>query len=424
MISLYTKKVLANGLTLLMVPIETASSVTMSVFIKAGSRYEEKKFSGISHFLEHLHFKGSKKFPSAKKLSEIVDSIGGEFNANTGKEHTQYYIRAAYEHMDLVFNVLTDMVQNPLFNEKEINRERGVIIEEINMYKDNPQFSVDSLFEETLWPDSPLGRDIPGTSEVINSITRKDILNYREKFYTPSNTIIAVAGQFDMHKLEDLVEKYWSKLPNKKHGTYKPVEIHQKAPRVSIQSKTTEQAYMMLGFQGYAYRHKNNPALRLMSATLGGGMSSRLFLRIRERLGLAYYVSTSFNNYLDAGNFAVSAGLKIQNAEQALDIILEELRKVRDHGITKAELAKAKEYIKGKIALAMEDPHDKMEWYLGQEAFVGRIRTIKQTFEELEKVTLEQVAHVAKDILRNECMSLALVGPFENKTLFEKKLKL
>lgn len=407
-----------------MVPIETASSVTMSIFVKVGSRYEEKKLSGISHFLEHLHFKGSQKFPSAKKLSEIVDSIGGEFNANTGKEHTQYYIRAAYEHMDLVFNVLTDMLQHPLFAEKEINRERGVIIEEINMYKDNPQFSVDTLFEEMLWPNQPLGRDIPGTADVISAISRKDILQYREKFYTPGNMIIAVAGQFDTRKLEDLVAKYWTKLPGHKSATFKPAASNQKLPQIQIQTKTTEQAYMMLGFHGYSYRSRNNAALRILSAVLGGGMSSRLFLRIRERLGLAYYISTSFNNYLDAGNFAVSAGLKIQNVNQALQITLEELRKVRDHGISRAELAKAKDYIKGKIALAMEDPHDKLEWYLGQEAFNGKIKTIKQSFEELDRVTLQQVAKVGHDIIRNECMNLALVGPFEDKSIFEKKLKL
>jgi len=422
--SLYTKKVLPNGLTLLMVPIDTASSVTMSIFIKAGSRYEEKKFNGISHFLEHLHFKGSQKYPTAKKLSEIVDSIGGEFNANTGKEHTQYYIRAAYEHLDLVFEVLTDMLQHPLFAEKEINRERGVIIEEINMYKDNPQFSVDALFEETLWPDQALGRDIPGTPEVINAVTRNEILDYREKFYVPGNMIIAVAGNFDLAKLENLVEKHWSKIANKKFGTYKPAIIDQKQPRVSIQNKKTEQAYLMLGFQAYSYRNKRNPALRIMSAVLGGGMSSRLFLRIRERLGLAYYVNTSFNNYLDAGNFAVSAGLKIQNVNQALDVILEELLKVKKEGISKAELAKAKEYIKGKIALAMEDPHDKLEWYLGQEAFNGRIRTVKQTFEELDKVSLEDVAQVASDIIRPQTLNLALIGPFEDKSKFEKKLKI
>ena len=422
--SIYSKKILKNGLTLLTVPIETAASITMSIFVKAGSRYEEQRINGLSHFLEHLHFKGSKKYPSAKKLSETVDSIGGEFNANTGKEHTQYFIRSAYEHLPLVFNLLTDMLQNPLFDEKEMEREKGVIIEEINMYKDNPQIHVESLFEETLWPDTPLGRDIAGTAEVIRAVKRKDISDYREKFYQPGNTIIAISGNFDQRQLEDLVEQHWSHLPNKKFGTYKSVVTNQSAPRLSVQNKVTEQAHMIVGFSAYPYRHKGNYPLRILSSVLGGGMSSRMFLRIRERMGLAYYVSTSFNNYLDAGDFFVQTGLKVASAPQALEVILDELRKIRDEGITAKELKKAQEYIKGKIALAMEDPHDKLEWYLGQEAFTGRVRTIKQAFEELDKVTLAQVKKVAEDLIKNSNLNMAIIGPFADKKIFEKKLKL
>src|SRR3990167_5687710 len=207
---MYTKKVLQNGLTLLTVPIESAASVTMSVFMKVGSRYEEARIAGISHFLEHLHFKGCKRYPTAKQLSEVVDSIGGEFNANTGKEHTQYFIRAAYEHLPLIFEALTCMLQEPLFDEREMNREKGVIIEEINMYKDNPQIHVESLFEESLWPGQPLGSDIAGSAEVIKAITRKDIVQYRDKFYQPSNIIIAISGNFDQKQFEDLIEEHWS----------------------------------------------------------------------------------------------------------------------------------------------------------------------------------------------------------------------
>jgi predicted Zn-dependent peptidase len=422
--SLYSKKVLKNGLTLLTVPVETAASVTMSVFIKAGSRYEDPRVNGISHFLEHLHFKGCKNYPSAKKLSEVIDAIGGEFNANTGKEHTQYYIRAAYEHLPLVFGTLTDMVQNPLFDEKEMNREKGVIIEEINMYKDNPQIYVGDLFEELMWPNTPLGRDIAGTPDVIKALGRQDILDYRSKFYQPGNTIIAVAGQFNQSVLEGLVEKHWSHLPNRRFGTYKPIVYKQNKPRLKVQHKLTEQAHMIVGFGAYAYKSKYNYPLRLMSVVLGGGMSSRLFLRVRERLGLAYYVGASYNNYLDAGNFTVQAGLKVSSAPQALEVILDELRKMRDKGVTAGELAKAKDYIKGKIALAMEDPHDKMEWYLGQEAFLGRIRTIKQMFEELDKVTREDVLKVARDIIDNDNVNLAIIGPYSDFSIFEKKLKL
>jgi predicted Zn-dependent peptidase len=422
--SVYGKKVLKNGLTLLTVPIEGAASITMSIFVKAGSRYEEKRINGISHFLEHLHFKGTKKYPNAKKLSETVDEIGGEFNANTGKEHTQYFIRSAYEHMPLVFDVLTDMLKNPIFDEKEMNREKGVIIEEINMYKDNPQIHVESLFEETLWNDQPLGRDIAGTAEVIRSITKADILDYRNRFYQPSNMIVAVSGNFDQKKLEDLVAEHWLNVPNKKVNGFKAVHEKQSIPRLSVENKITEQAHMIVGFCAYPYKHKNNYPLRILSTVLGGGMSSRMFLRIRERMGLAYYVSTSFNNYLDSGNFFVQSGLKVASAPQALEVILDELRKVRDQGVTAKELKKAQEYIKGKIALAMEDPHEKLEWYLGQEAFTGRVRTIKQAFEELDKVTLDQVKIVAEELIQNSGLNMAIVGPFADKTTFEKRLKL
>ncbi len=422
--SVYEKKVLKNGLTILTVPIEDASSITMSIFVKAGSRYEEKRINGLSHFLEHLHFKGTKKYSTAKKLSETIDSIGGEFNANTGKEHTQYFIRAAYEHLPLVFDVLTDMLQNPLFDEKEMEREKGVIIEEINMYKDNPQIHVESLFEETLWKDQPLGRDIAGTAEVIRSITKADILDYRKRYYQPSNMIVAISGKFDSKQLESLVNDRWSSVANKKINGFKNAYEKQSSPQLSVENKVTEQAHMIVGFCAYPYRHKNNYALRLLSTVLGGGMSSRMFIRIRERMGLAYYVSTSFNNYLDTGDFFVQSGLKVASAPQALEIILEELRKVKQFGVTTKELVKAKEYIKGKIALAMEDPHEKLEWYLGQEAFTGRLRTIKQAFEELDKVKIDQVNKVADDLIRNDHLNMAIIGPFADKSVFEKKLKL
>lgn len=421
--AIYTKKILKNGLTLLMVPIESASSITMSIFVKAGSRYEEARINGISHFLEHLHFKGTKKYPTAKKLSEVVDSIGGEFNANTGKEHTQYYIRAAYEHSSLVFSVLTELLQNPLFDEKEMEREKGVIIEEINMYKDNPQIHVESLFEETIWPDTPLGRDIAGEANVIRSIKRKDILDYRNRFYQPRNMIIALAGHLDERQIQDMVEKNWGYLEGKRVEDYLPINGKQTRPRLSVQNKVTEQAHMIVGFKAYSYKSRYNYPLRILSTVLGGGMSSRLFIRIRERMGLAYYVSSSFNNYLDAGNFMIQAGLKVSSAKQALEVILDELRKIRDERISSRELKKAKEYMKGKIALAMEDPHDKLEWYLGQEAFIGKIKTVKQAFQELDEVTIAAVKQVADNIIKNESLNMALIGPFPDKSQFEKKLK-
>ena len=420
----YNRKVLKNGLTILTVPVPHVESVTMSIFVKAGSRYEAARINGLSHFLEHLHFKGTKKYPTAKKLSEVVDSIGGEFNANTGKEHTQYFIRAASQHLPLVFEVLTDMIQNPLFDQKEMEREKGVIIEEINMYKDNPQIHIEALFEETLWPKQALGRDIAGTAEIIRDSRRKDILDYRNKFYRPGNTIIAVAGNFDAKQLDAMIAKHWSKVPDKKVAGYEKSTDTQKTPRLSIENKKTEQAHMMVGFPAYPYGHKKNHILRLLASILGGGMSSRLFIQIRERRGLAYYVSASYNNYLDAGNFLIQAGLKIASAPQALETIVAELRKIRDAGATAKELKKSKEYIKGKVALALEDSHAQLDWHLNQEAFVGRIKSVKELFAEIDKVTLADIKSVAKEIIRNDKLNMALIGPFEDRKIFEKRLRI
>ncbi|HTL39803.1 MAG TPA: pitrilysin family protein [Methylomirabilota bacterium] len=420
----YLKKTYKNGLTLLSVPIPNALSIIMSVFVKAGSRYEEAPVNGISHFLEHLHFKGTKKYPTAKKLSEVVDSIGGEFNANTGKEHTQYYIRATSEHLPLIMDVLADLVQNPLFDEKEVEREKGVIIEEINMYKDNPQIHIESLFEETMWPDTALGRDIAGTAEVIRSLKRSDIVDYRKKWYQPSNVIVAIAGKFNETELEKLIEKSWGNLPATKIGQPENVKGKQNTPKLSVQNKQTEQAHMMVGFKAFDYNHKLNPQLQLLSTVLGGGMSSRLFLQIRERRGLAYYVGASTNNYLDTGNFYVRAGLKVSSAPEALEVILDELMKMVNDGVSNKELTKAKEYVKGKTVLAMEDPHGTLDWYLTQSAFMDKIETPKEAFAKIDKVDSSEIQALAKQLFQKNSLVASVIGPFPDKSIFEKRMKM
>jgi predicted Zn-dependent peptidase len=418
----YHKKIYPNGLTLLTVPVPTAASVTMSIFVKAGSRYEEARLNGISHYLEHVHFKGTKKYPTTKILSEVVDSIGGEFNANTGKEHTQYYISAAKQHLPIIFDVLTELIKNPTFVEKELEREKGVILEEINMYKDNPQIHVETLFEETLWPNTPLGRDIAGTAEKVKAITRQDVINYRTKWYQPENMIIALAGNFSQTEVEKYVEKNWLNVKNKKVGKWISVKPSPKGPTLKIQNKSTEQAHMFVGFPAYAYDLRKNYPLKVLSAILGAGLSSRLFIQIRERKGLAYYVTSSTENYLDTGTFYVKSGLKISSAPEALEMILKELKKVREKGITRAELKKAKEQIKGRVALSLENTHEKLDWCLGQEAFTKKIVSLEKTFEILDKVKLEDVLKVAREIIRNDRLHVAIIGPFPDKSVFEKRL--
>ncbi len=421
---MYNKKIYKNGLTLLTVPIPTALSITMSVFVKAGSRYEDQRVNGISHFLEHLHFKGTKKYPTAKRLSEVVDAVGGEFNANTGKEHTQYYIRASSLYLPLIVEVLTDLVQNPLFDEKEMEREKGVIIEEINMYKDNPQIHIESLFEETMWPKTPLGWDIAGTAEVIRATKKQDILDYRKKWYQPSNMIIAIAGNFDQAKLEDMIEKAWSNVPSHPVGKIVPANTKQTTQLLTVQNKQTEQAHMMVGFKALDYNHSQNPQLNLLSTILGGGMSSRLFIQIRERRGLAYYVGSSLNNYLDTGNFYVRAGLKVASAPEALEVILSELMRVVDQGITAKELKKAKEYMKGRVVLAMEDPHGTLDWYLTQMAFMKKLEEPLEAFLKLDQVTAEEIQDLAIKLFKPQCLVASVIGPFPDKSIFEKRMKM
>lgn len=418
----YNKKVYPNGLTLLTVPLPDAPSVTVSLFFKVGSRYEQARINGISHFIEHLHFKGSKKYPTAKKLSEAIDSIGGEFNANTGKEHTQYFIRADQKHLYYIFEVLSDMILNPLFDEKEIEREKGVIIEEINMYKDLPQVHVESVFEKNMWSNQPLGRDIAGIAKVIKSISRNDVLNYRKKFYHPSNLLIAVSGNFNQHQLEKLVDEFWIKLPGKKSTAFVKAKEKQNDYKLVLEYKKTEQAHIILGFPAFPMQSKKNIPLKVLSVVLGGGMSSRLFIKIREREGLAYYISASGMTYLDTGAFVISAGLRIDSTARAVDMILQELKEIKKNGITRAELRKAKEYLKGKMALALEDTHEKLDWYLGQVAFLKKIKTPGESIKEIEGVTITDVQKIAKNIMRRKKIVLAAVGPFKNKKEFEEKI--
>src|SRR3990167_9272906 len=237
---MYKKETLKNGLTLLTVPIPSAQSVLVDIFVKVGSRSEDKRINGISHFLEHLFFKGSRLYPTAQKLSHALDAIGAEYNANTGKEHTQYYIKAAKKHLKFIFEVLSDMLQRPLFAAEEIEREKGVIIEEINMYEDTPMRHVEDVLEEVMWPDQPLGRNIAGTKEVITKITRKNILDYVEGFYQPENMIFSVAGAYDEQELDILIHEFWNKLKNKPFPKWKKAVEKQTIPALTIESKKTE----------------------------------------------------------------------------------------------------------------------------------------------------------------------------------------
>lgn len=414
---MYKVSKLKNGLTVLKVPIRGARSVIVDMFVKAGSRNEEKNINGISHFLEHLFFKGSKRFPTAHALSHALDAIGAEYNANTGKEHTQYYIKAAKKHLKFIFETLIDVVQNPIFAPEEIEREKGVIVEEINMYEDTPIRDVDDKLESLMWPRHPLGRNIAGTKAVVKGISRPEIINYKSRYYQPGNMILSVGGAYQEKLLDDLVRRYWSKQTARRVPKWQRAASWQRRPVFKLFQKPTEQYHLSLGFRSYDYNHKRNSALLVLSVLLGGGMSSRLFIEVRERRGLAYYVKAEAASYQDTGNFVIKAGVRSGAFTEAVGVIIKELHKIKQEPLSEAELNKAKEYLKGTLTLALEDSEALLGWYLSQVAFRKKILTPEAAFEELSQVSAADVQAVARDILRSSKLNLAVIGPRSSASL-------
>lgn len=418
----FTKKILANGLTVIEVPSGDSESVVVDFFVKTGSRSEAAKENGISHFLEHFLFKGTKKYPSAMAISEVVDAIGGEMNANTGKEHTQYYIKAASKHLPLIFEILTEMIQNPLLDKDEMEREKGVIVEEINMYKDMPMAEIDNVLERTMWPGDALGRDIAGTKETVNSFTRGMFADYIGRHYQTSNMILGISGKYDRKLLAGLIQRHWKNYPKNRFYGWDRARDKQTRSRIKLDYKDTQQAHLALGFKGFAYGDKRNAAVSVLAAVLGGGMSSRLFSEVREKRGLGYYVRSSPGSYQDTGSFTVSAGVQVDKISEALKVILAELKKIKDAPVGDKEIQKAKEYIKGKSILALEDNQVRLDWFLERTAFQKKVETPQEVFKRIDAVTSGDVQKVSRELFQNKKMTLAVIGPYKTETQFKEIL--
>lgn len=419
---MYSKQVLKNGLTILKVPIPGAKSVLVDVFVKTGSRHEQARVGGISHFLEHLFFKGSRRYPTAHELSHALDAVGAEYNANTGKEHTQYYIKAAKKHFAFIFETLTDMMQNPVFAPEEIEREKGVIIEEINMYQDTPMRHVEDILEELMWPRQALGRNIAGTPAVIRKITRADIWDYVKKFYQPQNMILAMAGAIPEKELRRLLSP-WAALPSGKFPPWEKAAARQSAPAFRLEPKKTEQCHLALGFRSYDYNHPDYIPQIVLATILGSGMSSRLFVEIRERQGWAYYVKAVAGNYQDTGNFVIQAGVRLAAISEAVKKIMAELKKIKTEKVAERELSKAKEYLKGTLTLSLEESENLLSWYLDQIAFRKSVLEPEAAFALIDQVAPEAIRRVANDVFQNKKMNLTVVGPGKNALGLKKYLK-
>ena len=421
---MFKKTTLKNGLRIIAVPQKNTQAVTVLVLVKTGSKYEKKEINGISHFLEHMCFKGTKKYPSPVAVAEVMDRIGGIYNAFTDQDYTGYFAKVETSHFNLAFDWVSELYLNSTFPELEIEKEKKVIFEEINMIRDSPMSYVGVLWLKLLYGNQPAGWDIAGTKETVIKIDKGKLIEYRENQYVPPNTLICIAGNFNQKKAKKLIEEYFSELKPKIPFKKEKVIEKQKKPGIFLESKETDQTHIYLGARGYNLFHPLRYAKEILSIILGGMMSSRLFVKIRGKLGLAYYINSGIEENPDTGYLFVRAGVDNNRVDLAISTILKELRKIKEKKISISELKKAKENLKGKLALLLE-PSDAQATFFGlQELLENRILVLKEIYKKIDEVKPATIQKVAKEIFKPEKLNLALIGPFEKKEKFEKILKL
>ncbi len=407
---------LKNGLRIVLVPMPNNKTATVIVMTGTGSRYETERENGLAHFLEHMFFKGTKKRPSARAISEELDTVGSVYNAFTAKDRTAYYAKVSARYLDTALDVIGDIFLNSTLPGKEIAKERGAIIQEIDMYEDMPMRTVDNVFDALIFgKEHPLGRTILGPKENIRAFQRGDFTNYFKKHYTPGNTVVCIAGSFPEEKVLTKIKKEFGHLKPSAPPVHVPYATTQNAPRIAIKEKKTDQTQLMFGVPAYPYLHKDEYALAVLSIILGGGMSSRLFLEVREKRGLAYSVHAWAERYPDTGYFVVQAGVEHGKLEKTVETILAEFRKIKREKVSAAELKKAKAYIKGTMTLALETSDEVAGHAATSLINLGRIRTLEETLKGVDKVTAADIERVARDILRTESLNLAIIGPHLHK---------
>lgn len=414
---------LPNGLRVVTVPLHDTQAVTVFVFAKVGSRYETKSINGVSHFIEHLMFKGTKRRPTTLDISKLLDGVGASYNAMTSKDWTGYYVKMNAEHTELALDVVSDMLQHSTFDPKEIERERGVIVEEIKMYDENPIMSIEDLFETTVFGDHhQLGWNIAGPASVIRSVSRAALLRYRDQYYHANNMIVVVAGKLPAGT-DAAITKYFRTVRRRpRTPAFKPYRVATQAT-VRVKHQALDQVQLGLGTRGFSYTDKRLPALQVLSTILGGNMSSRLFIQVRERRGLAYSVSASSNPYEDTGSFMIHAGLEHRRITEALTVIVQELKKLKTTRVSSSELKRAKEFLRGKTILGLEDSDALAAWYGRQALFHKRLQTPEESLRKIAAVTAADVQAVAKQLFKSANMRLAMIGPFKDPKPFAKLIR-
>ena len=421
---MYQKMVLDNGLRIVSSAMPHTRSVCICIFIGTGSRYEMAEQAGLSHFVEHLCFKGTERRPTAKELSETIDGVGGILNGGTDKELTVYWAKVARPHFLLALDLLGDMLRNSKFDPVDMENERKIIIEELNMCMDSPQSRVDMLIDEVIWPAQPLGRDVAGSKETVAAIDRNMLLDYLSTHYLPSNTVVSVAGDISHNEVVDAVMSALGDWPDGVPMSWVPADNGQDASRLVVEPRKTEQAHLCLAVRGISHMHPDRFILDLLNLILGEGMSSRLFLEIRERRGLAYEIHSHVSHFHDSGSVNICAGVDPKRVEDAIEAIVMELVKLREEQVSEAEVIKAKELGKGRLMLRMEDTRNVTGWIGGQELLMGHIRTVDEVISILDAVTASELQRVARELFVTNKLCLALVGPSLKERRLERLLKL
>lgn len=412
---------LPSGLPILTAPNDGTAAVTVVVFAGAGSRYETGSERGISHFLEHMFFKGGERYKTAHDVSVAIDSVGGDFNAFTGKEYAGYYVKVAAERVELACDVLSDMLLNAKFPAEEIDKERGVIIEEYRMYQDTPMYQAGWDFETLLYGDQPLGWDTIGTEQVIKSLNQADFLRHQRELYTPDNLVLTFAGNITPTLAVLLGQQYFGAVEGVKSRSFAPIKPHS-GSCVHVTTKQTEQAHLVLGVEGVSSMHDDHFAQKILAIILGGSMSSHMFQNIREARGLCYYIATSTDNYLDTGILSTRAGVDQTRLHEAISAISSEYLIVAKNGITPTELKRAQDFLTGKITLSMEDSEERAHFFGKQQLLYPKVRDLNEYFREVRKVTVNQVNALAAKLLKPERFRLVVIGKEKGVGELEKLL--
>ena len=398
-------------------------SASIVFYVGAGSRYESPQEAGISHFVEHMCFKGSPRYPTSKDITEAIEGVGGVMNAATDRELTSYWCKVPVTHFHHALDVLADMISAPIYDRGEVEKERQVILEELSMTYDVPSYRAELLIDEVMWGDQPLGRDVGGTRDSVAGITREMMLDYMQRQYTLPNLVVSIAGNVHHDEAIEAVESRFRGWPTVAPGGWYPADEGQESPRFGLERRKSEQAHLCVALKGLSSTHPDRYALDLLNAVLGEGMSSRMFLELRERQGLVYDVHTSVSHLKDCGTFTTYAGTDPKNARTAVRSILEQLGRVKD-GVPEEELHKAREYLKGRLVLRMEDSRSVAAWLGAQELLTGKVRTVRQALSAVDAVTTDDVRRVANELLVTDKLSAAIVGPFRSERPFTARLRI